>query len=86
MICFDKTGTLTEDHLDIFGFRPIFYNKSIFQFNKFIYDTQKLVEDNYSYFKSKIVKDDNYNKTKEVTSLFIECMATCHSITIQSVS
>jgi P-type E1-E2 ATPase len=23
ILCFDKTGTLTEDHLDIYGYRPI---------------------------------------------------------------
>ena len=23
ILCFDKTGTLTEDHLDIYGYRPV---------------------------------------------------------------
>jgi len=82
MICFDKTGTLTEDHLDIFGFRPIVYSTGQFQFDKFIFDTKQIVDDNYSYFKAKIVNEDEYNKSKEIKSLLLECMATCHSITM----
>jgi len=82
MICFDKTGTLTEDHLDIYGFRPIYYSKGVFQFNQFTKDINSLVDENFNYFKSKIVKDELYDKSKEVKSLFVECMATCHSITI----
>jgi len=82
MICFDKTGTLTEDHLDIYGFRPIYYSKGVFQFNQFTYDINKLVDENFNYFKSKIVKDELYETSKEVKSLFVECMATCHSITL----
>ena len=38
ILCFDKTGTLTEDHLDIYGYRPIkMKNKSQeFYFRDFI--------------------------------------------------
>ena len=28
VMCFDKTGTLTEDGLDLYGVRPITFDKS----------------------------------------------------------
>ena len=49
--------------------------------NKFIHEPVKLVEENFAYYKDKIINDEFYDKGKEVKTLFVECMATCHSIT-----
>ena len=41
ILCFDKTGTLTEDHLDIYGYRPVKIKEKSkeFYFTDFIYNT-----------------------------------------------
>ena len=85
MICFDKTGTLTEDHLDIYGFRPVKFQNNTFQFDNFEENLNKIVEDNYNYYREKMLNKDNENwkidKRKDMNSYFIENLATCHSLT-----
>lgn len=85
MICFDKTGTLTEDHLDIFGYRAIKYSSNTFQFENFIENLDIVVEENYNYYRERMLNKDNenwkLNKNKDVNSYFIESLATCHSLT-----
>lgn len=83
MVCFDKTGTLTEDHLDIFGFRPIKLNHKIFSFDSFINSCKDIQKNSYEDYKETAI-DDDLNKTdknKDLKRLFIECTATCHGIT-----
>jgi cation-transporting ATPase 13A3/4/5 len=94
LVCFDKTGTLTEDHLDIYGFRPINYNNGNFVFDSFKSDCSKLVEDCYRFQKANKKdilsassgKDINFSnisreeKIKLLTVFYVECLATCHSI------
>jgi cation-transporting ATPase 13A2 len=81
LICFDKTGTLTEDHLDIFGFRPIKLSQGLFVFDSFRDTLTSLCEESVGYYKEKMMTGDSSDKTREVKNLFIECIASCHSIT-----
>jgi magnesium-transporting ATPase (P-type) len=85
MICFDKTGTLTEDYLDIFGFRPIKFINSCFQFDNFVDKMDSIVEENYNYYRERMLNKDNgnwkINKHKDINSYFVENLATCHSLT-----
>jgi cation-transporting ATPase 13A3/4/5 len=85
MICFDKTGTLTEDHLDIFGYRAIKFTHNSFQFDNFIENLDGVVEENYNYYRERMLNKDNdhwkINKHKDINSYFIENLATCHSLT-----
>jgi cation-transporting ATPase 13A3/4/5 len=80
MICFDKTGTLTEDHLDIYGFRPIKLSQGTFVFDGFTESLAGLVDESYNNYKEKM-NNGGSDKSKEVKNLFIECVASCHSIT-----
>ena len=83
-IVFDKTGTLTENFLDINGFIPSCINKSqnTFEFNDFCSDIKKY----YNIIKEYLIaKKDNesYNsKNKDLLKLYLECMATCHCLSI----
>lgn len=85
MICFDKTGTLTEDHLDIFGFRPVKYINNTFVFENFHDNLEPVVEENYNYYRERMLNKDNehwkMNKHKDINSYFVENLATCHSLT-----
>lgn len=85
MICFDKTGTLTEDHLDIFGYRPIKFINSTFQFDNFLENIDPIVDENYTYYRERMLNKDNVNwkinKHKDINSYFVENLATCHSLT-----
>lgn len=80
MICFDKTGTLTEDHLDINGFRPVTFSKNSFNFETYKDNCRDLCSDNLNYYKSKM-NNGPKEKSKDLNSMFVECLATCHSIT-----
>ena len=80
MICFDKTGTLTEDHLDIYGFRPVVVMKDIFHFDTFYEQVKIQVLNGVNNYKTKIVKN-TFDKNKDINTYFIENLATCHSIT-----
>jgi cation-transporting ATPase 13A3/4/5 len=50
VLCFDKTGTLTEVFLDIFGFRPVVYDKGSFLFDNFRESLDTKVKGLHSYF------------------------------------
>jgi cation-transporting ATPase 13A2 len=81
MICFDKTGTLTEDHLDIYGFRPVKLSQGLFAFDAFRESLDRLCDESYNHYKNKMKKGGHLDKSKEVKSLFVECLTSCHSIT-----
>jgi len=85
MICFDKTGTLTEDHLDVYGYRPIKFFKNSFMFEIFLDNIDNQVFNNFSYYREKMLNSNNSNwkqdKNKDINSYFVECLATCHSLT-----
>ena len=57
ILCFDKTGTLTEDHLDIYGYRPVkmkIKNKNQeFYFTDFTNKTIINSNEAYDYYKQK---------------------------------
>jgi predicted P-type ATPase len=80
MVCFDKTGTLTEDHLDLYGFRPIKLSQGIFMFDSFYKNVKSLSSESFKHYKEKMINGTS-DKTKEIKNLFIECVACCHTIT-----
>ena len=95
-ICvFDKTGTLTEDHLNIAGFLPVeAHHKdentidindngshNVFIFDQYYESVEILSKQNYEYYKSKIANQEVITKKKELTQLYIECLACCQGIT-----
>jgi cation-transporting ATPase 13A3/4/5 len=95
-ICvFDKTGTLTEDHLNIAGFLPVEAHSkdenqidlntsgshNMFIFDQYYDSVQALSSNNFEYYKSKINNKDAISKKKELTQLYIECLACCQGIT-----
>lgn len=94
LVCFDKTGTLTEDHLQLYGFRPINFDqfRNKFVFENFLNDLENFVSEGYKFQKNflanndEIQKSDNNFQRKDqkiqmLRVLFTECLATCHSIT-----
>lgn len=86
MICFDKTGTLTEDYLDVYGFRPSKVDgKNNFAFGEFSSDCKEMQVSSFDYYKEKMENSENLkgknDKNKNLNSLFVECLATCHGIT-----
>jgi cation-transporting P-type ATPase 13A2 len=94
LICFDKTGTLTEDHLQLYGFRPINFDRSQnkFVFDFFLNDLDSFVNEGYNFQKNYLAHKDELpnsdtifqrkdDKIKMLRVLFTECLATCHSIT-----
>ena len=94
-ICvFDKTGTLTEDHLNIAGFLPVEAHQkdetqininnnsqNLFIFDQYYDSVQALSKQNYEYYKEKIKNNEVITKKKELTQLYIECLACCQGIT-----
>ena len=92
---FDKTGTLTEDHLNIAGFLPVEAHhkdqtqidlnenssKNTFIFDQYYDSVEILSKRNYEYYKEKITNKDIITKKKELTQLYIECLACCQGIT-----
>jgi len=90
LVCFDKTGTLTEDFLDISGFVPINYETGKFVLGDHLTSCNNLVKESYLFYKE-IVQNCNYyqdiknlnleERIKMLRLFYIECMASCHSIT-----
>lgn len=90
LVCFDKTGTLTEDFLDISGFIPINYEYGKFVLGEHLNSCKNIVLDSYSFYKE-IVQNSNYfqdmknlkleERIKMLRLFYVECMASCHSIT-----
>jgi cation-transporting ATPase 13A2 len=80
MICFDKTGTLTEDHLDINGFRTMKLTNDEFTFDNFCEEARDMCQSSFNYYKEKVSSGNN-DKNKDLKSLYVECLATCHGIT-----
>ena len=81
MICFDKTGTLTEDHLDIFGYRPVKVHNDSFVFDSFSNEAVNYSHKAYAHYKAKRNLKEK-NKNKDLNELFVECLATCHGATL----
>ena len=89
---FDKTGTLTEDHLNIAGFLPVEAHQkdetqinldshNMFMFDQYYDSVEVLSKNNFEYYKEKSVNNNAINKKKELTQLYIECLACCQGIT-----
>ena len=87
ILCFDKTGTLTEDHLDIYGYRPVkMKNKNKNQEFYFTDFTNKAItnaNEAYNYYKQKKTEKEKSkkDKNKDLNLFFVECLATCHCAT-----
>ena len=86
ILCFDKTGTLTEDHLDIYGYRPVkMKNKNQeFYFSDFTNKAINNSNEAYNYYKQKKSSNNNKSqsdKNKDLNLFFVECLATCHCAT-----
>ena len=82
IICFDKTGTLTEDHLDISGYVPVKLSKNGFKFDVYKSSSQEYSLCVYDHYKNKMLKKNYFDKNKDLRQLFVECLATCHCITV----
>lgn len=83
---FDKTGTLTEDHLNIASFLPVsFYqtpNGNIrIKFSNEINDIEIKAKAIFEYYKQKKSNPESKIPKREITELFIECLACCQSAT-----
>jgi len=91
LVCFDKTGTLTETFLDLNGFMPINYETGKFILGDHTKSCKSLVEDSYIFYKDIVQYDSKFlqdiknlkleERIKMLRLFFVECMATCHSIT-----
>lgn len=89
VVCFDKTGTLTEDTLRVHGYQLVNYVEEDFSFEKFRTELSDIIDDSYNFYKETMVQDNQnlnrkeqiLNKMKNLRLYYIECMATCHSIT-----
>ena len=82
IICFDKTGTLTEDHLDISGYVPVKLSQTGFKFDDFKSSSQEYSLCVYDHYKNKMLKKNYFDKNKDLKQLYVECLATCHCITV----
>ena len=83
ILCFDKTGTLTEDHLDIYGYRPVKMKNKNQEFYFADFTNKAIINANeaYSYYKQKKSSDKDKiqrDKNKDLNLFFVECLATCH--------
>ena len=83
-IVFDKTGTLTENFLDLNGFIPTYFNKELntFEFKDFCSDLNKYYNIINQYLINQKNNKSYKNKNKDLLKLYIECMATCHCLSI----
>ena len=81
IVCFDKTGTLTEDHLDIYGYRPVIMNNKQFVFDNFQKGAEEYAKVCYNHYKEK-AKGEVKDRTSDLKEYFIECLACCHGNTI----
>ena len=82
IICFDKTGTLTEDHLDISGYVPVKLTNNGFTFDEFKSNSQEYSLYVYDHYKNKMLNNNYHDKNKDLKQLYVECLATCHCITV----
>ena len=82
IICFDKTGTLTEDHLDISGYVPVKLTNTGFAFDEFKSNSQEYSLYVYDHYKNKMLNNNYHDKNKDLKQLYVECLATCHCITV----
>ena len=82
MIVFDKTGTLTEEKVRVKGYLPI--NKDLvsdkFIFSQFISDAKTLSHKVVTHYKKKKNVPSYNDLNKDFKQLFVECLATCHSL------
>ncbi|EGR30929.1 hypothetical protein IMG5_120940 [Ichthyophthirius multifiliis] len=83
IMCFDKTGTLTEEGLDMYGIRPVIYQKQ----NKIKF-IKLQTEIKYNYQEKQIDFGKIFGKEnaffqiqRDTENTFLECMASCHSLT-----
>ena len=94
MCVFDKTGTLTEDHLDIEGYLPIRSERNVgsneistikshhvMKFGEFKRSALEMSNESFNYYKDKIALKCRKDKKKELTQLYVECLACCQGIT-----
>ena len=84
ILCFDKTGTLTEDHLDIYGYRPVKMKNKNQEFYFTDFTNKAIINSNeaYDYYKQKKTNDKLHkDKNKDLNLFFVECLATCHCAT-----
>ena len=83
ILCFDKTGTLTEDHLDVYGYRPVQMkiNSKEFQFKSFIKNAYENSSHAYNYYKKKKGVEEYKDKNEDLNLYFVECLASCHCAT-----
>ena len=85
ILCFDKTGTLTEDHLDIYGYRPVKIKgkNQEFHFIDFTNNASINANEAYKYYKQKNSSKEKAqkDKNKDLNLYFVECLATCHCAT-----
>ena len=85
ILCFDKTGTLTEDHLDIYGYRPIKMKNKNQEFYFTDFTNKAIINANeaYNYYKQKKSgkEKSQKDKNKDLNLFFVECLATCHCAT-----
>lgn len=52
-----------------------------FSFGQYVESVETLSKNNYEYYKSKVTNKDVITKKKELTQLYIECLACCQGIT-----
>ena len=83
-IVFDKTGTLTENFLDIKGFIPNSINKRLnfFEFKDFCSDLKEYYNIIKEYLLVQKDSKSYSSKNKDLLKLYLECMATCHCLSI----
>lgn len=81
LMVFDKTGTLTEDGLQVYGFRGVdratIGNSDKRVFIDFIHDC-KTLQPNRQWWLDKLDMEEVFESPK---ALFLESLASCHSIT-----
>jgi cation-transporting P-type ATPase 13A2 len=82
MMVFDKTGTLTEEGLTVFGFRgaekAIIGGREQNVFGQFSHECQGYQPINQKWWAERGIRENLISDTK---TLFLEALATCHSIT-----
>ena len=84
LIVFDKTGTLTEEHVEMKGYLPVKYNikNKQFEFSSYMNDVTNCSKLTVSHYKKKINVPNFKNIDNDLKQLYIECLATCHNLTI----
>ena len=82
MLVFDKTGTLTEEGLQVFGFRStekaLVARKEMSIFGQFSHHCSGYQPIEDKWWLNDAMRDNLINDNK---TLFLEALATCHSVT-----